>query len=258
MGKYQDYIGVFDSGVGGISVLGALIRRLPHENFFYFGDSANAPYGEKSINKIRGLAMNIADRMVDDGCKAIVVACNTATSAAVDVMREKYEKDIPIVSMEPALKPAAEHFPNGKILSMATPATLKLKKYHELERRLDDRAEFISAKCPGLAARIEKGRLHDSDLIELLEKLIGQYRGSIDAVVLGCTHYPFIAEQIRQVLGNVPMFDGREGTANQLARRLEERNLLTDEELKQGDIVLKSSLDTESERELYRYFFKLA
>ena len=134
--KYRGYVGVFDSGVGGISVLREMIRELPNENFYYFGDSANAPYGEKTVEKVQELSMAIVDRMVNEGCKAIVVACNTATSAAVRLIREKYEKTMPVIGIEPALKPAAREEHHGRILVMATPVTLRLEKYHELSGRL--------------------------------------------------------------------------------------------------------------------------
>ena len=203
--RYKNYVGVFDSGVGGISVLQELRKELPHEDFYYFGDSANAPYGEKSPRVIRKLAMAIADHMVEEGCKAIVIACNTATSAAAPKIRAKYDANIPILGMEPALKPAAKQLPHGKVLVMATPATLKLEKYQKLSHRLEGEAEFIPVLCKGLAGRVEQGDLDAPDMLELLDSLIGPYRGQVDGIVLGCTHYPFLKRQIRTVMGeNIP------------------------------------------------------
>lgn len=250
---YKDYIGVFDSGVGGISVLKALVRELPYENFLYFGDSANAPYGEKTTEEIQTLSMNIADRFVKEGVKAIVIACNTATSAAAPLIREKYQSVMPVIGEEPALKPAAEADRNrdDKILVMATPATLKLEKFQKLEKRLEHEAEFIPVACTGLASRIEKENFDAPDLKELLQRLIGLYAGKVDGVVLGCTHYPFVKKQIREVIGDVPLFDGGEGTARELHRQLEERHILKKEKTP-GRVVLQSSIDTPKELEMYK------
>jgi glutamate racemase len=253
-GKYKDYIGVFDSGVGGLSVLKELVKELPGENFLYFGDSAHAPYGEKPLGRIRELSVNIADRMVAAGVKTIVIACNTATSAAVKEIRARYQERMPIIGIEPALKPAARWKKHGKILVMATPATLRLEKYEDLSHRLEGEAEFLPVMCTGLAARIEKGNLDGADLYELLENLLGPYRGQVDGIVLGCTHYPFVKRQIRTIMGEIPMFDGGEGTAHELHRQLERHGLLGRAERK-GQVVLLSSLDTEESRELYRQMY---
>jgi glutamate racemase len=249
---YKDYIGVFVSGVGGISVLHDLKRELPQENFLYYGDSANAPYGEKPIEKIRTLTMNSVDYLVSQGVKALVIACNTATSAAIPAIREKYEAAMPVIGVEPAIKPAAEAFPHGRILVMATPATLKLDKYTKLSKELAWEAEFVPVACTGLAGRIEKGNFDAPDMNALLEKLLGQYRGKVDAVVLGCTHYPFIRKQIQKVMGDIPLFDGGAGTARQLRRQLLNRGLLREgPQGVAGKCVLKSSLDTDAEIKLY-------
>jgi glutamate racemase len=255
--NFKDYIGVFDSGVGGISVLKELIRELPYENFLFFGDSANAPYGEKTTEEIQHLSMNIADHLVEEGVKAIVIACNTATSAAASLMREKYQAKMPVIGEEPALKPAAEadEDRDSKILVMATPATLRLEKFQKLKKRLEYEAEFIPVACVGLAARIEKGNFEAPDLKELLQKLIGPYKGKVDGIVLGCTHYPFVKKQIREVMGDVPLFDGGEGTARELRRELEERSLLRKEQLP-GKVVFQSSLDTPEELKLYQWLLE--
>lgn len=258
---YENYIGVFDSGVGGISVLKELVRELPNENFLFFGDSANAPYGEKTNEQIRALSMRIADGMVEDGVKAIVIACNTATSAAAPAIREKYQPKIPIIGVEPALKPAAEadqKHNDSRILVMATPATLHLEKFQRLEHRLEGEAIFYPVPCTGLAARIEKGNFDAPDMHELLEHLIGSYAGKVDGVVLGCTHYPFIKKQIREVIGDVPFYDGGAGTARELKRVLAGLGLLTCRPHK-GKVIFKSSIDTPEEMALYQklYHFPL-
>lgn len=254
--KYKDYIGVFDSGVGGISVLKALVRELPYENFLYFGDSANAPYGEKTTEEIQKLSLAIADRFADEGVKAIVIACNTATSAAAPLIREKYLSEMPVIGEEPALKPAAEaeEDRDSRILVMATPATLRLEKFQKLEKRLAHEAEFLPVACTGLASRIEQGNFDAPDMLDLLRKLIGPYAGKVDGVVLGCTHYPFVKKQIREIMGDIPLFDGGEGTARELRRELEEYHLLKEEKTK-GKVVLQSSLDTPDEMELYQSLF---
>ena len=248
-------VGVFDSGVGGISVLRALVRELPNEDFAYFGDSANAPYGEKSRDQVIRLSRDIVNSLLDEGCKAIVIACNTATSAAAATLRAEYAH-VPIIGVEPALKPAALSERAKRILVMATPITLRLDKYRQLAERWGTRHEVVEVPCPGLAARIEQGNLQREDLMELLGGLIGDYRGSVDSVVLGCTHYPFIARQIRAVLGDVELFDGSIGTARQLQRRLAERGLATKSRAA-GKVRLMSSCNTDQELALYRQFFEM-
>ena len=224
--RANGFIGVFDSGVGGVSVLARMIEELPNEDFTYYGDSAHAPYGEKSRDWIVRRSRDIVDELAQRGAKAIVIACNTATSAAAPELRASYAH-IPIIGVEPALKPATHVPDNKRILVMATPITLRLDKYQQLAKRWGCGHEVINAPCPGLADRIERGDLDAPDVVELVDSLIGRYRGNVDAVVLGCTHYPFVSSAIRAVLGEVPLFDGAEGTARQLHRRLAERDLLT-------------------------------
>lgn len=255
-------IGVFDSGLGGISVLTELTRELPGERYLYYGDSANAPYGEKSIGEIRALTLKSVDFLVSCGIKALVIACNTATSAAVNLVRSRYDSAIPVIGVEPAIRPAAEAFPHGKILVMATPATLKLEKYARLSSELAGEAEFIPVMCPGLAGRIEQGRLDDPDLTDMLSGFLSPYADSADAIVLGCTHYPFIRRQIRRVMGNIPLFDGGAGTARQLRRRLQQRGLLAENtktkgsrKAPDGQVIFLSSRNTPEEISLYRRMY---
>ncbi len=259
MQVYHNYIGVFDSGVGGISVLKELTKELPQEDFLFFGDSANAPYGEKSTEEIQRLSMNIADRMVENGVKAIVIACNTATSAAALLIRNKYQKDIPIIGVEPALKPAAEadEGRDSRILVMATPATLRMDKFQKLEKRLEGEAEFLPVPCAGLASRIEQGHFEEPDLKDLLKRLIGSYKGQVDGIVLGCTHYPFVKKQIQEVMGPVPLYDGGRGTARELKRALTGRGLLKKAPTP-GQVVLSSSLKTPEMKTLYSWLYKEA
>ena len=254
--EYNGYVGVFDSGLGGISVLKELVRALPHEDFVYFGDSAYAPYGEKSREQVLRRSRNIVNDLLDEGCKAIVIACNTATSAAAGVLRADYAH-IPIVGVEPALKPATLTPGIKRILVMATPITLRLDKYKLLAERWGGDHEIVEVPCPGLASRIEQGNLDAEDVHELVEGFLSDYRGCMDGVVLGCTHYPFVSRQIKDVIGDVPLFDGAEGTARQLHRQLAERGLLNkSKEL--GRIEFVSSKDGPEELDLYRSFFEMS
>lgn len=246
------FVGVFDSGVGGVSVLQHLVRELPGEDFRFFGDSAHAPYGERTPDDVYRLSRSIVDAMVADGAKALVIACNTATSAAAPRLRAAYP-ELPIVGVEPALKPAVLHGGTGRILVMATEVTLALDKFHRLEERWGEGAEVEPVACVGLAGRIERGDLDAPDVLELIEHLVGRYRGTVDRVVLGCTHYPFVRAQIAQVLGDVTFFDSGEGTARQLHRLLEQHGLLSEQP--EGSVSFASSIDTPEELELYRSFF---
>ncbi len=263
--RYENWIGMMDSGVGGISVLKRAIDLLPNENFVYFGDSANAPYGERDPQWIRRRAAEIVDGLIDKGVKAVVIACNTATSAAADYIRNQHP-GFPIIGLEPALKQAVVFPETHHTLVMATPVTIHLSKYQELYNRWGKDAGASSVVCEGLAARIEQGNLDAPDLHQLLENLVGRYRGTADSVVLGCTHYPFIAKQIKDVLGDIPLFDGAFGTARHLAHVLEERGIANDGAYSahataaaavdvHGKVELHSSIDTPAERALYDWFF---
>ena len=252
--RHNDFVGVFDSGAGGLSVLARLCDELPCEDFVYYGDSANAPYGEKPREWIVRRSRAIVDRFLDEGAKAIVIACNTATSAAAAELRAQYAH-VPIIGVEPALKPATLAQGARRILVMATPITLRLDKYQQLAERWGSGHVVIDAPCPGLAARIEQGDLEAPDMFELVESLVGRYRGQVDAVVLGCTHYPFAARAIREVLGDVPLFDGAEGTARQLHRRLSERGLVT-RSAKPGSVDFRSSDPDVKTLVLYRDLFE--
>ncbi len=252
--KKNEYIGVFDSGVGGISVLKELVRVLPKERFLYYGDSANAPYGEKTTEAVRELVMSNVRYLLAQNVKAIVIACNTATSVAVNAVREAYP-ELPVIGVEPAIKPAAAAKEHAKVLVMATPITLHLEKYQQLSRTLAQKAEFIPVDCAGLASRIEQGNLEGADLQQLLERLLAPYKQQIDSVVLGCTHYPFVKVQIRRVLGDVPMFDGGAGTAQELKRQLIKHDLCR--EAGEGEICFCSSQNTPEELKLYRMFYEM-
>lgn len=252
--EFDGYIGMFDSGVGGVSILQATAAQLPNERFLYFGDSANAPYGEKSRTWIRDRSNAIVGNMLSLGVKAVVIACNTATSAAAQMLRNEHP-DVPIIGVEPALKPAALSAETSNILVMATRVTLRLEKFQKLYRTWGVKRTVYPVPCPGLADRIEQGNLDAPDMYDLLERLIGPYRGKADSVVLGCTHYPFVKEQIAHVVGDVAMFDSGDGTARQLARRIDELGIAAPAS-QAGDVVFRSSRNTPAELDLYRAFFR--
>lgn len=231
-------IGVFDSGVGGISVLRELVRQMPGERFLYFGDSANAPYGGKTTEQIRSLAFAAAQRLLQQGAKALVVACNTATAAAIEELREKYPETI-VVGVEPALKVAAERFPGGKIGVMATPVTLREEKFARQLARFSEE-EVYPIPVTGLVKLIEEGKGNSPEAEALLRDCLAPYIGKLDAVVLGCTHYPFAAKTIGKILGEkTALFDGGVGTASQTRRRLLQEGLLQEGA---GEIVIENSL----------------
>lgn len=244
--KYKDYIGVFDSGVGGISVLKELIKVLPNENYIFYGDSKNTPYGDRTKQEIINLSMNIVEYLINNGVKAIVIACNTATSAAAKEIREKYP-NMTIIGIEPAIKPALEEHPNEDILMMATEATVRLEKFNELKNKLDRQGRIIPVPCSGLADAIEK----NMDVTGLLNKYLSPYKNKTTAVVLGCTHYPFIKEEIRNVLDNVDFYDGALGVASNLKRQLKIKNQLNFSN-EQGKVVFESSDNSEDR---FREFF---
>ena len=243
MDKRNLPIAFFDSGVGGISVLREAVALMPHEDFSYFGDSANAPYGTKSIEEIRTLTLSHAEQFRRQGVKALVIACNTATSAAIRSLRDIYT-DIPVIGIEPALKPAALMSEHPTVIVMATPLTVSAAKFHELLGQYSDRADVIPLGCPGLMEFVEEGSLDTPRLRSYLQELLTPYldRCSPDAIVLGCTHYPFVRPLIRRIAGDhVRIFDGGPGTARELQRRLAQEGLLTDR-TSQGSITFDESI----------------
>lgn len=233
-------IAVFDSGLGGISVLRELVRQMPQENFLYFGDSANAPYGTRSTEDIRALTERHAQRLFDRGAKALVIACNTATSAAVHELREKYPEKI-IIGIEPALKPAADAFPKGTLLVMATEATLREEKFQALMAKFQGECKVLKCPCPGLVEFVERGELEGSALHGRLLEILAPYPvDEVDAIVLGCTHYPFLKKAIGEAVGGKPLLlDGADGTAKETRRRLAQAGLLRTEG--EGSVKLESS-----------------
>ena len=238
MNRKEDLIAVFDSGVGGISVLRHLTKLMPQEKFLYYGDSANAPYGTRCREEVEKLSFDVANRLTARGIKALVVACNTASSAAIDHLRETWP-DLIIVGIEPALKLAVDQFPGGSIGVMATEMTLREEKFSQLLERYGRHSRIVKLPAPGLVELVEAGKGNSPESEALLRQLLGPYVGRLDAVVLGCTHYPFAEKALKQVLGpHTVLLDGGEGTARETRRRLEAAGLLR---TGAGDICIENS-----------------
>lgn len=239
MAAKTDYIAVFDSGLGGISVLRHLRQLMPGERYLYFGDSANAPYGSRSTEEVRSLTMAAVEKLL--ACKplkALVLACNTATAAAVKQLRAKYP-DLIVIGIEPALKVAADHFPGGRIGVMATEVTLREEKFDALLHRFDENCTVTKIPMPGLVQLVESGKTEGAEVEALLRSRLTDHIGKLDAVVLGCTHYPLAAKAISKVLGEqVVLLDGGAGTARETKRRLEKAGLL---EAGTGELIMENS-----------------
>lgn len=249
-------IAVIDSGVGGISVLRELLKIMPDEKYLYFGDSKNAPYGTKTKSEVLEITRKNLEFLKKRRIKALVIACNTATSAAARILREE-NPDLPIIGIEPAVKPASMVCENPRVLVMATPLTLKEEKFLSLVSRFSDNAEFISLPCPSLVELIETGDTESDEIDKYLTKLFAPYKSlPIDAIVLGCTHYPHIKHIIKKHFpASVRIIDGGEGTAKQTLRRLQELSLINTDGC--GSVeILNSSTDLRlieiSEKLLYR------
>jgi glutamate racemase len=224
-------IGVFDSGVGGLSVLRALRAELPGEDFVYFSDAGHAPYGEKDEEFVSNRSLAIAvDLLEQHRIKGLVIACNTATAAAVHLVRAQHTH-LPVVGVEPALKPAAALTKTGKVAVLATRGTLASAKFKALQESLRDQAEFLLVPCDGLAAAIEAD---DQEQVRALCRkytldvcCFGSRPGEIDTLVLGCTHYPFAAQAFRELLGpEIHLVETGEPVARQTRRLLEAQGLL--------------------------------
>lgn len=205
-------IAVFDSGLGGISVLKELIRLMPEEHYLYFGDSINAPYGSRTTEEVRVLTLNAAAKLYERGIKALVIACNTATAAAITQLRQEYP-NIVVIGIEPALKMATDRYPRGHVGIMATQVTLREEKLEHLVCRFPD-ATVEKIPAPGLVELVEQGKAESKETEDLLRAILAPYLGQLDAIVLGCTHYPFVKDTVGKILGDgVEILDGGEGTA---------------------------------------------
>ena len=229
-------IGVMDSGVGGITVLKHIHALLPHENLIYFADSKYAPYGNKTADEITARCFEIADFLIVKQVKAIVVACNTATAAAIDTMRERF--DIPIIGMEPAVKPAAAASKNGVIGVLATVGTLQSAQFAALLENYGRNVKVVTQGCVGLVECIERGELDAPETLALLQKYLKPLLDEgADTIVLGCTHYPFLRAQIQQIVGeNITLIETGAAVAKQLKTKLDAENLLSGSQ-KKAEVV---------------------
>jgi glutamate racemase len=238
-------IGVFDSGIGGISVLRAIREQMPAESAIYFGDQAHVPYGSRSMEQIQNFSEAITRFLLGQGAKIIVVACNTASAAALNYLRERFS-EIPFVGMEPAVKPAAEYTQTGKVGILATPATFQGALYSSVVERFANGVELLQDTCPGLVQLIEQGNLDGEETRRILEEaLLPMLEKNIDTVVLGCTHYPFVIPLIQKIVGDaksVRVIDPAPAVAKQARRVLAARDIRS-ESKSQGDLKLYTSGD---------------
>jgi len=235
-------IGVFDSGIGGISVLAEVIKELPDEEFIYFADTLHAPYGMKSKSEVLSLSLKAAEFLSSVGVKCLVVACNTATGAAIREIRRTYS--FPVIGMEPAVKPAVERCPHGKILVMATPLTLKSRKFNDLIHHYKHLTEIVPLPCPGLVEIVEGGHIHGQEVKDYLSRIFSTVDiEGVSAVVLGCTHYVLIKEEIQEAVGKgIVVIDGNSGTARQVRTVLTNERLLNSTLGKRPEIPLKANV----------------
>ena len=236
-------IGIFDSGVGGISVLRAIREQMPEESVIYVGDQGHVPYGSRSMEQIQNFSEAITCFLLEQGAKIIVVACNTASAAALKYLREKFP-DVQFVGMEPAVKPAAERTQTGKVGVLATPATFQGALYASVVERFANGVELFQNTCPGLVQQIERGNLDGGETRKILENaLLPMLEKNIDTVVLGCTHYPFVIPLIHQIVGDagrVRVIDPAPAVAKQTGRLLEARGMRNQSESK-GEVKFYTS-----------------
>lgn len=244
----QESIGVFDSGIGGATVLKEIIKILPNENYIFYSDSKNNPYGDKTAEEIINLSDNIVKLFLSRNCKAIVIACNTASAKAAKSLREKYP-EIPIIAIEPAYKMVYDFAYDKVTLVMATKGTIESEKFHELFNKYNNHKTYLMP-CPGLANVIEQG--NEQEIKKYLKDNLTQYAGKVHNVVLGCTHYPLIQNEIKDILGDVDFFNGAPNLAKHLKDVLTENDLLSDSD-KKGTIEFIDSSNSEFKK---NRFFK--
>lgn len=214
-------IGFFDSGIGGVTVLRECIKLVPNFDYIYYSDSKNNPYGDKSMEEVLEIASKIVEYLIDNGCNIIVIACNTASAICVESLRRKYF-DICFIAIEPAVKCAYDNLEDNTLI-MATKGTMDSEKFHSLYEKYH-RKNFYLKSCVGLANLIEHG--NRDEIKKYIIDNIGEYKNKVDSVVLGCTHYPLIKEEIEDVLGNLTFYDGSIGVAKQLKKIIDNNNFV--------------------------------
>ena len=255
-------IGVFDSGVGGLSILDEALQQLPHHNYIYFADSANAPYGDKPPQWIAERSLQICHYLMEQDCSAIVVACNTATAEAIATIRSTL--DIPIIGVEPGIKPAAMQSQNGIVGVLATETTLNSDKFNALLATLPEHCQFIKQAGAGLVPLIEAGLIETPEMLALLRSHLKpiQDQGA-DTLVLGCTHYPFLKKMIRAVVGDsMTLIDTSDAVVRQLLRQIHQQGLIVSSKHSPKLSLLSTAnadtLEAMAERLLHRDLSKYA
>ena len=245
-------IAVYDSGLGGLSVLRALYDQLPNERYIYFGDQAHVPYGDRGLDELRVLAENVTRFFIRENAKIIVIACNTASAAALKYLRQIYPEQI-FVGMEPAVKPAAEQSHSHKVGVLATPSTFHGELYASVVERFASNVEIFKSTCPGLVAQIEKGELNSPETKHILHEAIDPMLAEgIDRLVLACTHFPFVIPAIEEILdGKAAVIDPSPAIARQTARSLNQRQLLS-----KSDIPLGTTFYTSGEADKMQALLK--
>lgn len=250
--KNTDYIGVFDSGVGGISVLRELKNKMQNENFIYYGDSANAPYGERTLSNICELSEKASEKLIEKNVKCIIIACNTATSAALEYLTEKFP-DMKFIGIEPAVRWACDTLDNPHVLTFATNFTIhKGPKYKASVKECEGRGTFTGIGAPLFVKYVESG-VSDKNMTDecrdYIDSLLSEVNKPIDALVLGCTHFPFIKDTLKEETdkmtgGNSKLFDAAVLVAENTYKYLEENHLLNSNN-NQGEVVLLNSDETQ-------------
>ena len=238
-------IGVLDSGVGGLSVLKAIRSQMPHENVLYLGDQAHVPYGPRGQEQIKEFSAGITRFLLEHGAKLIVVACNTASAAALYDLREMFP-EVPFVGMEPAVKPAAETTKTGKVGVLATPTTFAGELYASVVERFAQDVKIFTSTCPGLVEHIEAGDLDSPSTRDILQRALEpMLEAGIDTIVMGCTHYPFVIPVIESITGpGIRTIDPAPAIARQVTRLLEQHQWLNPSQIK-GDVHVFTSGDVE-------------
>ncbi len=221
-------IGLFDSGIGGTSIWKEVVKLLPLENTIYLADSKNAPYGQRSKDEIISLSIKNTELLISKGCKLIIVACNTATTNAIDYLRKNY--DLPFIGIEPAIKPAALYSKTGAIGILATQGTLTSKLFEKTADEYTKNIHTIEQDGEGLVSLIEQGKLQSTEMNELLSTYLKHMlKFNIDHLVLGCTHYPYLIPHIKKLIGNdVIIIDSGEAVAKQTKAILQKHGLITE------------------------------
>lgn len=241
-------IGIFDSGIGGVTVLKEIIKILPKEDYIYYSDSKNNPYGDKSNQEIIQICKNIVERLIQKNCKAIVIACNTASTRTANILRKEYAQ-IPIIAIEPAYKMVYDFAYDKPTLVMATKGTIESERFNFLYHKYNNHKTYL-LPCIGLADIIEEG--NQEKLKKYLKENLSPYRGIVNNVVLGCTHYPLIEQEIKEILGEVLFFNGSPRVALHLKEILKEKQLLSTE-----NNMNITFIDTQNQKQKEDRFFTI-